>query len=444
MDSTDVGIAKSVDAATRQQACVSTRWGCAAAHDLDDVSHETERATAADNLRLQAETRNLYAFSRELAVGATVDDLVKAIETFLSVHLGCRICLLHVTDAGPPAAGPTVPEPVWRMAVDLIAGASRSAQFCADPVNGGLWAVQAIAAKPDLHAALAIHLGDKRGQNTGDPTRHAEGLLAEAKATLARVDAAEAFARAIARQQVDGLVTALIGNTSHELRSPIAGIVGAVSVLERIPALHGDETLRSLIAGIHREALRLDSNIQNLLCGVRIADGRIKPRPVLADVSDIVATAIKQRAHRIAGHRLMVGIDPALPLVEADSGLLAQAIGQIIENAAKYSPKGSAITISGETDRRCVLVSITDQGVGLNEEETRLLFRWGVRGRRHVGHIEGLGLGLWIARIFVTVNAGTLTAQSSGPGRGTKMCIYLPIPQNIRRPNLTSADAEAG
>ena len=439
MDSTEAGVARNVDAATRQLACLSTHRKSDFVHSLDDLTRKQDETAAANNLQLQVEARNLYAFSRALAAGATVQDLVRAIETFLSVHLGCRIYLLHGTDVDRPAADGAVPEPLWHKAADMIADAMPDARVFADPVNGGLWALQAMSAKPDLQVALAVHLGHQRGVGTED---RAEGVLAEAKAMLDRVGAWTALARAVARQRLDGLVTALIGNASHELRSPIAGIVGAVSVLEQIPALHGDETLRSLIAGIHLEALRLDTNIRNLLCGARVADGGITPRLALTEVSDIVAAAIKQRAHRIAGHRIAVSMDPALPLVNADADLLAQAVGQIIENAAKYSPEGAEIAITAKRDRQHALLSITDHGVGLTVEEARELFRWGVRGRRHVGHTQGLGLGLWIAKIFVAVHGGTLTAQSPGPGRGTRMCIRLPIPRNTGRPNLMSADAK--
>ena len=92
-----------------------------------------------------------------------------------------------------------------------------------------------------------------------------------------RIDAVTAFANANVRLQSDFLKTALIGSMSHQLRSPIASILGAASVLDGIPALRDDRRVRSLVDGMHREARRLDNDIQNLLDTVQITDTGIKP-----------------------------------------------------------------------------------------------------------------------------------------------------------------------
>jgi K+-sensing histidine kinase KdpD len=87
-----------------------------------------------------------------------------------------------------------------------------------------------------------------------------------------------------------------------------------------------------------------------------------------------VAAAIKKRSHRIAFHRLKLDIEADLPLINVDSGLLEQALGQILENAAKYSPPNSEISIRARTEDRQVVLAISDQGVGLTDEEARELF----------------------------------------------------------------------
>ena len=196
-------------------------------------------------------------------------------------------------------------------------------------------------------------------------------------------------------------------------------------------ALRGNEKLRSLVDGMHREAKRLDNDIQNLLDTVRITDTGIKPHLISTDPVEIFTSAIRLRSHRVAAHKLTVDIEPKLPLVNVDPVLLEQAVGQLIENAVKYSPADSDIAIVARAERDYVILSITDQGVGLTGEEASQLFRRAYRGQRHLGNVPGLGLGLWIARIFVAANGGTLFAHSPGPGRGTTMSIRLPVHQNI-------------
>jgi K+-sensing histidine kinase KdpD len=247
---------------------------------------------------------------------------------------------------------------------------------------------------------------------------------------LTRIDAVEALAKANIRLESEVLKSALINTASHQLRSPVAAILGSASVLDQIPALRDNENLRSLVEGMHHEAVRLDSDIQNLVDAMRITDSGVKSRKVWADLADILAAAIRQRKHRIVAHVLHVDVDPELPLVHVDPGLLGQAIGQLIDNAAKYSSAGSDIAIMARADAGEVVLSITDTGAGLTEEEVHHLFRRAYRGRRHLGMVPGLGLGLWIARIFVDANGGTISAHSPGPERGTTMSIRLPVPSN--------------
>src|SRR5262249_52560975 len=152
-----------------------------------------------------------------------------------------------------------------------------------------------------------------------------------------------------------------------ELRSPVAAILGTASVLDQILALQGDQKVRSLVEGMHLEAKRLDSDIQNLLDTARITDNGLKPHLVWTDPADIVTAAIRQRSHRIAAHKLNVDVDPKLPLVHVDQVLLEQAVGQLIENAVKYSPVGSDIAVVARAEEGEVVLSVADKGVGLTE-----------------------------------------------------------------------------
>jgi two-component system, OmpR family, sensor histidine kinase KdpD len=206
----------------------------------------------------------------------------------------------------------------------------------------------------------------------------------------------------------------------------------------------GDEKVRSLVDGMHLEAKRLDGDIQNLLDTARITDTGVKPRLVWTDPADILTAAIRQRSHCLATHKLSVGVDPKLPLVNVDPVLLEQAIGQLIDNAVKYSSAGSGITIAGRLQEGEVELAVTDHGVGLTEEEASHLFRRAYRGRRHLGNVSGLGLGLWIARIFVVASGGTLSADSPGAGLGTTMSIRLPVVPSMAPELMSLSDAQSG
>jgi K+-sensing histidine kinase KdpD len=115
-----------------------------------------------------------------------------------------------------------------------------------------------------------------------------------------------------------------------------------------------------------------------------------------------------------------------LPLVNVDSGLLEEACGQLLENAAKYSPSGSTISVRTRAERGRVILSIIDQGVGITPDEQQQIGLRSFRGQRHQASIPGSGLGFWIASTFVRANGGTIDIASRGQGLGTTASIALP------------------
>jgi K+-sensing histidine kinase KdpD len=396
--------------------------------------------------RRELEVRNLYEFSRSLALCPTAGDLLKAIQDYLSAHLGCEA---HLVRFAPLYAGHgdvedvMAPQPIAREAKEMVAAREPGSRLVTERATNSQWALKHITTTTAEHGVLAVNLGKPGNSDADKLNDRIDALLLEASATLTRIDAAVALAKANTRLESEILRTALVGTASHELRSPIAAILGTASVLDQMLA-QGDEKLRFLVEGMHLEAKRLDGDIQNLLDTARITDASLKPHLVWTDPADMVAAAIRQRSYRTAAHKLNVDVDPKLPLVHVDPVLLEQAIGQLIENAVKYSPVGSDIAVVARAEEGEVVLSVADNGVGLTEEEASHLFRRAYRGRRHLGVVPGLGLGLWIARIFVAVNGGTLGAESPGPGQGTTMSIRLPIAPSIAPELVPLSNAQGG
>jgi two-component system sensor histidine kinase KdpD len=116
--------------------------------------------------------------------------------------------------------------------------------------------------------------------------------------------------------------------------------------------------------------------------------------------------------------------------------LIEQALGQILDNAVKYSPAGSTIRLTARAEHEHAVLSVRDEGLGLTAQEHAQLWDRFFRGERHVAKITGSGLGLWIARAFVTANGGKLDATSEGAGKGTLISISLPADE------VTTSDRE--
>ena len=197
-----------------------------------------------------------------------------------------------------------------------------------------------------------------------------------------------------------------------------------------MPAIRNDARMRTLVDAIADETAQLDGYIQNLLSATRVSAGGLSPRLEWADPRDIINGAIKQRARRLAGHRMEAMFAEELPLLYVDSGLVEEACGQILENAAKYSPSGSTISVEARCTPEQVIIQVVDQGVGITPDEQRQLGHRSFRSARHQATVPGSGLGFWIASTFIQANGGTVSVQSRGPGQGTTVSIALPASES--------------
>lgn len=233
--------------------------------------------------------------------------------------------------------------------------------------------------------------------------------------------------RAKMRAEADALRDALIGSVSHELRTPLSSIMGSASVLAQSPQLAKDERLAGLVHVLREEAERLDVHIQNLLDATRISSEGIRPRIQWADPCDIVNAAVEHRRRLLDGHALDIAVTDDLPLVQVDPSLIEKALGQLIENAVKYSPPASPIAITADKHNGAVRLAVRDHGAGLSLDELERIWDRFYRSPRHRERVAGSGLGLWIARALVVACGGRVDATSAGIGRGAALSIYLPV-----------------
>ena len=384
--------------------------------------------TKADTLsRREKEITELHAFSQGLTTCLTGRDLIFAAQDYLSNTLRYRAVLIateqHDHDANDNTA---VPEEIRREAVKLIAANAPRASTIIERHSRGVWLVRVIAPEILGYSAIAVELGDSPGGRTAAVAQRVETLLDEATLTLKHLKVKEAVEQATINYRTEILRDALVGGVSHELRTPLASILGSCSVLNQMPAIRNDRRSQALVEAIHDQAGQLDSEICDLLNATRISAKGVRPQLTWTDPTDIVNAALKQKERRLASHWVELDLDRDIPLVRVDSVLVEQALGQLLENAAKYSPTGSEIKISSRCERDHVVLAVKDQGSGLTADEKGQLGKRCFRGERRSVGASGTGLGLWIASTFIAANGGTLHAESPGPNRGTTMSLRLP------------------
>jgi two-component system, OmpR family, sensor histidine kinase KdpD len=394
-----------------------------ASHVANSMKRQTELAR-----KREKEMTDLYAFSRRLAAAPSAADIYRAIEDHLATHAQRKVVLF---EGGSPDAGEgqpgnaAVPGGVRAAIADVQRGHSIEANVTDD--TGNVWHVRRVSQKTPDFGVIAIDLGRVPADEAADVHQRVDDMLSDAADTLERLDVAHALDQAKMRSETELLREALIGSVSHELRTPLASILGAATVLSQSPAVANDGRLTSLASVVRDEAERLNNDIQNLLDATRISREQIKPRMEWIEPSDIVNSALERRRRRLNGHTVALDLDSNLPFIYVDPVLIEQAFAQVVDNAAKYSPPGSTITVAAKRNGHGLVLSVHDDGVGLTDEESAQLGDRFFRGARHASTTSGSGLGLWIAKAFVSANGGKIEADSAGVNLGTTIAIKLPV-----------------
>jgi K+-sensing histidine kinase KdpD len=239
---------------------------------------------------------------------------------------------------------------------------------------------------------------------------------------------AREIAEARVKAQGEALREALLASVSHDLQTPLASILGSATALESLGE-HGDaHARRELVATVREEAERLSGTIEGVLDFTRVRAGELAPRLELVELADIVNAALRRKSKALANRPVRLSLPADLPMLRLDLFLVEHALANVLDNAAKYSPPGSPITIEAAAGGGAVVLEIADRGQGIPVAELDRVFDVFYRGGSLEGRpAAGSGLGLAICRAFVEANGGSVTAESAGAGRGTRIRIRLPM-----------------
>ncbi|MBI5069109.1 MAG: DUF4118 domain-containing protein [Deltaproteobacteria bacterium] len=237
-----------------------------------------------------------------------------------------------------------------------------------------------------------------------------EALAQQVASALLRVRLGEEARQAERRASAEEQRSALLSSVSHDLRTPLAAITGAATALRGDPALPPAQRAE-LLETVCEEAERMERLVANLLDMTRLQGGAA-PRREWVPLEEVLGAALA-RVERLLGDR-PVKVEGAAALVHADPVLLGQLFLNLLENAAKYTPPGTPLTIRCRQADEATEVEVADRGPGFGQAEPERLFERFSRGS-HPG-VGGAGLGLAIARAIAEVHGGTLTAQRGDPG----------------------------
>ncbi|HME22029.1 MAG TPA: sensor histidine kinase KdpD [Acetobacteraceae bacterium] len=379
-------------------------------------------------------TEELYQFSRKLAGAANLDDLLWATVHQIALMLKVHVVILLPEDntvvvrAGYPpedtldAADLAAAKWSWEKnhvagrGSDTLPGAKRLFM----PMNTGRGAVGVVGIDSDEPGPIL----------TPDQQRLLDALADQAALAIERVSLVEDVDRARLVAETDRLRAALLTSISHDLRTPLASILGsATSLSEALDAA----TRLDLIRNIQDEAERLNRFIGNLLDMTRLETGPLRLRTGPIELSDAIGSALRRAAKILAEHRTQVMLQPGLLMLDVDEVLFEQVLFNLLDNSSKYAPAGSLITIKAWQDGGRVVVQVLDEGPGIPPADLERVFdkfyRAGGADRRRAG----TGLGLAICRGFIESMNGSITASNRTDRSGAVFTMTLPVFAEAKR-----------
>jgi two-component system sensor histidine kinase KdpD len=397
-------------------------------------------SNVAARVRMQADTaigrvrttESLYAFSRKLAGTATLDDVLWATAYQTALMLKVRVVLLLPEDGVLTVKAGYPPEDQLDKA-DLAAanwawGNDRPAGRGADTLPGAKRLFLPMRTGRGPIGVIGID-DDKTGPLlTPDQRRLLDALMDQGALAIERVLLVEDMDRVKRTVESDRLRSALLTSISHDLKTPLASVLGAASTMRDLDSGLTDAQKRDLLATVIDESERLNRFIANLLDMTKLESGAIVPNTARHDVGEIVGSALRRAGKILVRHKVSLELAPDLPMLELDAVLFEQVLFNLLDNAAKYAPAGTTIAIRGTRDRDSIALQIMDEGDGIPPAELESVFDKFYRAQKGDHVRPGTGLGLAISRGFVEAMHGTISAANRADQSGAVLTIRLPIP----------------
>ncbi|MFI0847083.1 DUF4118 domain-containing protein [Mesorhizobium sp. IMUNJ 23232] len=396
-----------------------------------NLTARVQRQAVAARQRARA-TEDLYQFSRKLAGTGTLDDVLWATAFQIASMLKVRVVLL-LPENGTIAVRAGYPPDDTLVDADIAAARwawehDRPAGRGADTLPGAKRLYLPLKTGRTAIGVVGLD-NDKQGPLlTPEQQRLFDALADQAALAIERVQLVADVDRAKLAAEADRLRSALLTSISHDLKTPLAAIMGAAGTLREFAPSLAEKDSAELLSTVLDESERLNRFIANLLDMTKIESGAIEPNHALHYVGDIVGSALRRAAKILARHRTEVDLRPDLPMLLLDPVLFEQVLFNLLDNAAKYAPPDTVIRIRGWTDGGSVILQIADEGPGIPPGDLERVFDTFYRVRKTDQLRAGTGLGLSICRGFVEAMGGTISAANRSDRTGAVFTIRTPVP----------------
>lgn len=375
-------------------------------------------------------TADLNAFSRKLAGISDLDDLLWAAAFQIASMLKLRVVFLFPAENHMVLAAAYPPDDVADEA-DLAAARwafdhQRAAGRASDTLPGARRLFLPLKTTAGAFAVVGLDREAPGPLFTAEDRRLLDALLDQIAVSIDRIQLAEDVDNARVLSETERLRSTLLTSISHDLRTPLASIIGAVTSLKTYFDRFDAAQRNDLISTIEDEAERLNRFVGNLLDITRLESGALNIRLTEVDIAELVETALRRAGRMLSGHKVQVNVLKELPPVSADPVLLEQVLFNLLDNAAKYSAPGGTIRLEAQAGSGDIWISVTDEGEGIPADELEAIFDKFRRSGSGDNRPAGTGLGLAVCRGFVEAFRGTISAANRTDGHGSVFTVRLP------------------
>lgn len=389
------------------------------------ASHRERRATV------------LYRMSRELSAARTEGEIVRIALRHLHAEFGSRNVILF-----PNAQGRIVHPRESPLGASLRGADLGVAQWVYDHNEMAGQGTQTLAGAKAVYfplgtedqaiGVLSLLPVNLRRIFLPEQRQLLETFLTQIAHALERVRLAEQARAAAVEMEAERLRNSLLSSISHDLRTPLAAIVGSASTLAESNEALGAQERQELGRAIVEEAVRMSHLIDNILDMARLDAGAVRLNRQWHVLEEIIGAALNRLESRLLGRAVTVRLPRDLPLVYVDAVMIEQVLVNLLENAAKYTPPASPIEISAERSAFTVTVSVADRGPGIPCGQEERLFQKFYRVQGEAAQ-SGVGLGLAICKAIVEAHGGWIRAKN----RGTGGAIFsFSLPQEKAQPTI--------
>ena len=374
----------------------------------------------------------LYAMSRDMTAGQSEDEIVRSAVHHLYTEFGSRNVILfpdasghimyptgHALSESLHAADLSVAQ--WVMDHNEIAGQGTHTLPGAEAIYFPL------SNKETTLGVLVLLPVNLRRVFLPEQQKLLETFLGQIAQAIIRVRLTEQARKAQVEMEAERLRNSLLSSISHDLRTPLATIVGSASALvEEDNALKPEDKLE-LSRAIYDEGLRMSSLVNNILDMARLDAGAVELNRQWYPLEEIIGTVLTRLQKRLAGRRVSVKLPPGIPMIYADAMMIEQVLINLLENVLRYTPEHSPVEIMAEVSASAVEISVADQGPGIPEGSENKLFEKFYRVRNEAAQ-SGVGLGLSICRAIIAAHGGSIQAHNRPTG-GAVFSFLIPQEQ---------------